>query len=115
MSLINDGIIKSLSVWAEKKEDKLSFSQIEKNEKTYYKSRTSEETYIMEYSIKTIGDVKLALEKYSGLSEDPKMLEKIAIGLCQNRYRQNQSISESVERNKNEDVNKTLPDSIYSF
>lgn len=115
MSLINDDIVKSLSVWAEKNEDKKSFSQIEKNEKTYYKDRASEETYIMEYSIKTVEDMKQALEKYGGLSEDPHMLKKMVIGLCQNRYRQNPSVSESVETNENEDMNKTLPDSIYSF
>ena len=115
MSLINDDIIKSLFIWAEKNENKMSFTQIEKNEKTYYKARASEETYIMEYSLRTIGDVKLALEKYSGLSEDPYMLEKMAIALCQNRYRQNLSVSENVEKTKNEDVNKKLPDSIYAF
>lgn len=115
MSLINDDIIKSLSAWAEKNEDKRSFLHIEQDEKTYYKDRASDETYIMEYSIKTIADVRLALEKYGGLSEAPQMLENMAIGLCQNRYRQNRSVSESVERNKNEDVNKILPDFIYSF
>lgn len=115
MSLINEDIIKNLCAWAEKNENKEIFSQIEHNEKTYYKARASEETYIMEYSVKTIGDVKLALEKYAGLSEDPYMLEKMAIGLCQNRYRQDWSVSESVERDENEDMNKTLPDSIYSF
>ena len=115
MSLINDDLIKSLCVWAEKNENKMSFSQIEKNEETYYKDRVSEENYIMEYSIRTIGDVKLALEKYGGLSEEPDMLEKLVIGLCQNRYRQNRNGFANMGRNKNEDTDKNLSESIYSF
>ena len=107
------------------------FPKISEGEVSYYIDRDSEETYIMEYSFKTIDELKGLLERYSGLSEESQMLKKMAVEVCQNRFRGNvetNSRSENIKVKtdagkemkklgikKETDGDKILPEFIYVF
>lgn len=119
MSLINEADIEEFSIWAAENEDKNVFPSICKEEKSYYIDRHSEETYMMEYSFRTLAELKKALEQYGGLKEDEEMLKMMTIGICKNRFKCNMEIHKFEDnRQKQREVGngeKTLPDYIYVF
>ena len=118
MNLINEKAIEEFVVWAKQNEDKNIFPQISQEE-SYYTDRTSEETYMMEYSFRTMEELKCALEKYSGLKDDPQILKAMTIEICKNRFRCNLNTQEQKDnRYEKVEVNnseKTLPDYVYAF
>ncbi len=131
MSLINGEAAGELWEWARENEDRSIFPQISKGEASYYMNRNSEETYIMEYSFKTIAELKALLERHSGLSEEPQMLKKMAVEVCQNRFRGSMDTGadsshagtkteahkemKKPEIKKEPDDEKVLPEFIYVF
>lgn len=119
MSLINENVMKKFSEWAEENEDKSVFPVISEGEETYYIDRDSEETYMMEYSFRTLAELKKALEEYSGLSANPQMLKMMTIEVCRDRYRSELNIykeeDNSQERKAAQDSEKTLPEFVYVF
>ncbi len=119
MSLINEKVMQEFAVWAETNEDKNIFPAIAGEEESYYIKRDSEETYMIEYSFRTLAELKKALEEHSGLSTDPEMLKMLTIEICQDRYKSELNIhkedDKSKERKRVQDSEKTLPEFVYVF
>jgi hypothetical protein len=118
MNLIDESIVEKLSRWAELNEDKNVFPTINEDEDSYYINRNSNQTYIMEYSFKTLQEVKESLNKFSGLSDnDSEILKIITVEMCQERFKG--KIEESgVDMGKVKDYgNKksVLPEFVYVF
>lgn len=118
MSLISEKIIEDISVWAKDNENKNIFPYISEDEKTYYVDKDSEETYMMEYSIRTLEELRKALATYGGLSEETWMLKKMTLEICRLRPR-NKEVSKDKESSLNEmrvkNEEETLPEFIYVF
>lgn len=85
MNLIREETIEDYAIWAESNEDKTIYPDISKDAESYYIDRASSETYMMEYSFKTVMELKRLLEIFSGLS-DPSIVRRLTIDICQNRY-----------------------------
>ncbi len=119
MSLINEKILQELLIWAEENEDKRVFYAISDEEKSYFTDRDSEETYIMEYSFRTLAELKHNLEKYSNLLEDPELLKKMTIEICQDRFKRELRMHEFSGKtnidDRKEEKEKTLPEYVYAF
>lgn len=119
MSLINEAAMEKFSVWAAENEDKDIFPSISQSEESYYIDRSSDETYMMEYSFQTLAELKKGLEQYSGLSDDEQILKMMTIEICQNMFRRESAnnkaeATEDGESKRSKD-NKTLPEFIYVF
>lgn len=119
MSLINEKIMKKFSEWAEENADENVFPVISKEGESYFIERNSEETYMMEYSFRTLAELKKVLEEYSGLSADPVMLKMMTIEICQDRYKSELNTytgeDNDQEEKKAQDSEKTLPEFVYVF
>lgn len=119
MSLINDKIIKELSKWAEINANNHIFPKASYTDASYYLSRDSEETYMMEYSFKTEEEIKNALERYCGLESEPQLLKELTIAICQNRYKarlgEDLIETDANQETKSEDSEAKLPEYIYVF
>lgn len=116
MSLINEDIKKKISNWAEENADQNVFPKISQEKDSYYINRGSEKTYMMEYSFKTIEELKILLDKFSGLSNEQEMLRILTLGIMQNRFEQ----KEETDCNDFKDIEldnaeKSLPDFVYAF
>lgn len=118
MSLTRSAIEKIL-LWAAVNEEKDSFSTVFQEMDSYYIDRQSDETYIMEYSIKTIAELKNALIKYSGMSPNSEILKIITTQICQDRYRREWTLTTNDKTDRIEkeaiDGKQQLPDYIYVF
>ncbi len=116
MNLTDERLMEEISVWAEKNEDKNIFSGISKDETSYYVDRDSEDTYMMEYAVKTMAELRTALEEYSGLSGQLDILQKIVYAICQDRYRDTIEMTEpNNEQTQQSDDQMKLPEFIYVF
>lgn len=119
MSLINEKVIEEFSTWAEENENRHIFPEISNAEDSYYINRDTEETYMMEYSFKTLPELKSALEQYSGLSSDPQMLKKLTVEICQDRFRSKLDTNgnkDNISPNtKVSEGKQTLPEYVYVF
>lgn len=119
MSLINEVDMERFSAWAAKNEDRNIFSVISTEVESYYIDRNSEETYIMEYSFRTLQELRQALELYSGLGEDEEMLKMMTIAVCKYRFKCDMQIRKfedsRQEEKKTKNGEKSLPDYIYVF
>lgn len=119
MSLIKEEIINDFVCWAETNENKNIYPKISKDEVSYYVDREFDDTYIMEYSFKTMAELRKYLEKYAGLSLDTYMIRKLAIQICQNRYYDESEFKHNKSYRKKEDDDKlaenTLPEYIYTL
>lgn len=119
MCLTNDNLAMELSNWATKHEDKHIFTGISNECNSYYVNRNSEETYLMEYSIKTAVDLKGLLERFSGLEFDAQMINQLVSGICQNKFNGKQEINryplDEFESKKSQNSEETLPEFIYVF
>jgi hypothetical protein len=113
MNLIDESIIDELSKWATENEDKNVFPQISCKESSYYVDRESEETYMMEYSINTLQDLKTNLKHYSDLSDETEILKLITVGVCKECIKNDEIIknTELLDDEKQSD----LPEFIYVF
>lgn len=131
MNSINEKVKGEFLEWAKNNEDKEAFPRISKEKDSYYINRNSEETYMMEYSFKTIAELREALEKYSGLADEQQMLKRMAVEVCRNRFKSASemdndkinlqiipkapnAIDEGKEK-KEFDGEKVLPEFIYIF
>lgn len=103
--------------WACENEDRNIYPEMSKDVDSYFEDRTSEETYIMEYPFKTMEGLRCGLERYSGLSEDPEMLKKLTITICEERYRRKTAGArdQSVPDDKDDQTKAGLPDFVYVF
>lgn len=116
MNWIDDSLMNEMIAWAENNEDRSVFSEICEDVPSYYIDRQSKETYLIEYSFKTMAELKEALERYSGLSENSDILNKIVYAICQNRYRGEWEISDAKpEQESANDDQEKLPEFIYVF
>lgn len=118
MNLINDQFVNDFSEWAEENEDKSAFPSISERTDSYYISRNSEETYMMEYSFETVAAFKTALERYSRSSMDTWLVNKMIVAMYQNRFTsgQNKNIpDEQKEKLSPVDGKSELPEYIYVF
>lgn len=117
MSLINEKVIEEFAEWAKENEDRKIFPEISENENSYYIDRKSEDTYMTEYSFKTVAELKKELEKYSGLPADSQILKKLTVEICQNRFRSKleMNVDNKMQSEKVNDGKKTLPEFIYVF
>lgn len=116
MNLTDKSFINEIAAWAETNTDKEVFPEICEDIPSYYRNRESEDTYMMEYSVETMEELKELLEKHGGLSEDPLILQMIVHATCQNRYRKGLEISEIKSGQNLTNTDKVqLPDFIYVF
>lgn len=119
MSLIKKTDIEDFIKWAERNEDKDIYPHISKEEDSYYVNRKAEETYMMEYAIRTMEDLQNQLEKFCGISLDSYVLKKLIILMCQYKYRDELVVNRSenyAERVDNEDdTDRTLPEFVYTL
>jgi hypothetical protein len=116
MSLIDKDFIDELSTWAEKNEDKTVFPQIDDNVDSYYINRDSEQTYIMEYSFKTLQELKECLIEISGLPSDSEILKLMTVGVCQERFRgKSEILSNKSQTVKVDNSHQDLPEYVYVF
>lgn len=116
MSLINDKIIDDIFAWAENSEDRHIYPAISDEKSSYYVNKISEETYMIEYSGKTLEQIKKALVKYSGLSEDDEILKKIIMIICQCRYMRKEKHSKNIDKQRLiEEEKEIIPNFIYNF
>lgn len=119
MNLIKEEVFKRFSEWAAENENKSVYSEINSHKESYYIDRNSDETYMMEYSINTLHDLRDALYKYSGLSADYEMLKMVTTEMCRNRYKA--VTGEAVNKEDNfrnqsfQNNQETLPEYIYVF
>ncbi len=117
-NLITEKNIGDFYGWARENKDESIFPLISEGEDSYYITRNSEETYLMEYSFHNMAWLKESLKKYAGLSSDLQMLKKLTVTICQNRFIGNLQIHEdriSREKKEVQDGKKTLPEFIYVF
>lgn len=118
MNLTKGEIIRDYVIWAERNEDKTIYSDISKEEESYYIDRESSETYMMEYSFKTMMELKHLLEEFSGLS-DPSIVRKLTIDICQNRYLSEAGINDNIhcgqECSEKDSAVATLPEYVYTL
>lgn len=118
MSLIDETIKEEFSKWAQEHDDKHIFSEISKEEDSYYIVRNLEETYLTEYSFKTVAELKKGLVEYSGLQLDEQILEMLVVEICQNRYdnRIDKQKEKIIDELKKEEIKKMeLPEFVYVF
>lgn len=112
-------MIEDFTEWAEENGDNNIFPDISNDEDSYYISRETEETYLMEYTFQNMAWLKEALQKYSGLSPDSQILKELAVKICQNKSSNNLEIRRSTfDRERREEVEenkKILPEFIYVF
>lgn len=121
MSLINEKVIEKFAEWAIENEDRDVFAQASEKEPSYYITRDSKETYMMEYSFNTAVELQKALEEYCGVQLDSAMLKMLVIEICQNRLEN--KLETYVEENGNstlkeikvKDDEAKLPEFIYIF
>ena len=117
MNLIEKKVRGEFATWAQENENKDIFPKISQEESSYYIDRSGDETYLMEYSVPNIAQLKADLERYSGLSEDTELSKKLAIAICQYRFcgeERKQHGDESVfPKPMAVDADKTLPEYIY--
>lgn len=73
MNLIEKKVRGEFATWAQENENKDIFPKISQEESSYYIDRSGDETYLMEYSVPNIAQLKADLERYSGLSEDTEL------------------------------------------
>ena len=78
MNLIEKKVRGEFATWAQENENKDIFPKISQEESSYYIDRSGDETYLMEYSVPNIAQLKADLERYSGLSEDTELSKKLA-------------------------------------
>ena len=125
MSLVNENIVKELSVWAQQNEDKYIYPEADKKIVSYYIDRTSEEVYLQEYSIDTLKNLKEALETYSGLPADSPILKQMLFEISRQRRKQplmqgNKNTEVKSDRSNGDeavlqDNKKRLPEYRYVF
>lgn len=116
MNLIDEKIIEKFYVWAKDNENKNIFHQISSEEHSYYINRISEDTYIMEYSIRTLGELKHMLALYAGLTETDWMLEQLTIEICQNKFHgEEKETKNNLRETVNENKGDIIPEFIYVF
>lgn len=120
MSLINENILKEFSVWAEENEDKSIFPEISiEGGDSYYIGRDSEKTYMMEYSFETMAELGKLLEKYSGLPVGDKMLQRLTVGIMQNRFvgvlEKNIDNNIGYEKKSEPDTTNVISEYVYMF
>lgn len=117
--LKREKVIEEFQSWAKENKDNTVFSEICKEEGSYYNNRSSEETYMIEYSFKNMAELKEALGKYSGLEREAQILKKLMLAICQNKVKSDLKVREklpSSEKNKEaSDEKKTLPEFVYVF
>lgn len=118
MNLISGQFVNDFSEWAAENEDKSAFPSISEGTDSYYISRNSEETYMMEYSFENVSAFKTALEKYSRSSMDPRLVNKMIVAMYQNRFTGDQNINTPNEQEAKRnpvDGKGELPEYIYVF
>lgn len=117
MSLTSEKVKEAFLVWAQENEDKRIFPEICQKDQSYYINRNSEETYMIEYSFKTIAELKKLLECYSRLAEDSEMLKSLTIAICQERYRSelDKNIKSLGKNNELYNGDKVLPEYVYTL
>lgn len=86
MSLISKRIKSYISLWAELHENKEVYPKISATAASYYVDRINEDSYIMEYSLSSLPEVKEILTEYSGLESEPVLLKCMTMEICQNYY-----------------------------
>lgn len=119
MNLIKEEFLSRFSEWAAENENTSVYPKINPQKESYYIDRNSDETYMMEYSINTLHDLREALYKYSGLSEESEMLKMITTEMCRNRYGaitgEAVNSDDDFQNQSFQDNNETLPEYIYVF
>lgn len=116
MSWTNEEVIKELSIWAEANEDKHVFPDISESEVSYYIDRDEEDNYLMEFSYKNILELRELFYKFGGLSVDPQIIEKLLIGIFQNRCEEVKfNESDMPVKKLAKETGSLLPDFIYVF
>lgn len=115
MSLINGKKIKEFSTWAKENEDKEIYPRIDKDCSSYFIERKLHDTYMMEYSIYTIEELKEALGKYCGLFTDPEMLKRLTIEICQNKFVRKDADFSGITEEKSGDVDRNEGNAVRDF
>ena len=117
--LKKEKVIEEFQTWAKKNKDNTVFSEISKEEDSYYSNKNSEETYLIDYSFQNMAELKEALVKYSGLLADSQILKCMTVEICQHRFEKNLKMHKNVDnREKKEEVydsQKILPEFVYVF
>ena len=124
MSLINENVVEELFIWARQNEDKHVFPEVNREIDSYYIKRTSEETYLQEYAVDTLLDLKTFLEAYSGLPTDSPILKQLLFEISRQRRRpqRQDNMNNETKRNRSnvnevviQDDKKRLPEHRYVF
>lgn len=117
MNPIDNDNLQKLVIWAEQNEDKDTFLKVSQEASSYFMVRETEENYIMEYSFKTLEELKRGLEEYSGLFDDQQLLREMTVQICQNRFKSHLSMTVENEHigSNQKTTEKTLPDFVYVF
>lgn len=121
-ALEKERVMEEFQAWAKENKDNTVFSEISKEEDSYYNNRSSEETYMMEYLFQNMAELKEALMRYSGLSTDLQMLKSMTVEICRNKFESNPKVLDVRENLANEkkeekakESQKTLPEFVYVF
>lgn len=118
MNLIEKEAAKAFSVWAGKNEDKHIFPAINKEQTSYYINRESEGTYIMDYSFDSVAELRDLIANYCGLSEEPQILNQLAVEIYKNRFRGNLASNVGNVKNETKEIQSEqveLPEFVYVF
>lgn len=125
MSLISENVVEGLSIWAQQNEDKHIFPEVNREIASYYIDRTLEETYLREYAVDALVDLKASLGVYSGLPIDSPILKQMLFEISRQRRKQPQRQDNKKRETKNDrsnrdeaevqDDKKRLPEHIYIF
>ncbi|MBD5448784.1 MAG: hypothetical protein HDR28_01220 [Lachnospiraceae bacterium] len=125
MSLISENVVEELFIWARQNEDAYVFPEVNRETASYYIERTSEETYLREYAVDTLLDLKASLEVYSGLPADSPILKHLLFEISRQRRKQPQrqdnksnEIKSDVSNSDEDEVQddkKRLPEHRYVF
>ena len=104
MSLVSENVVEELFIWARQNEDKHVFPEVNRETASYYIERTLEETYLREYTVDTLLDLKAFLEAYSGLPADSPILKQLLFEISRQR-----------RKPQRQDNKKRLPEHRYVF
>lgn len=121
MNLISEEFTELISMWAQTNSDKNIFPDRSENQTTYYINREDEDSYIMEYSFKTLPELKEAICKYSGLQAEDELFKRIVIEICQlkceSEYEEHNHNMVGLMRERDAVLSedKALPEYIYVF
>lgn len=117
--IINIKLLETISKWIGENGNRNIFSEINREAASYYIDRVSEETYIMEYVISNMEQLKNALDSYielpPGLSFPNELIVEMCKKRCTNELKKDGNENCCKQKETTDEGKKILPEHIYVF